>query len=111
MSNETVERLTHLASLHLNNDENLYRGAQLVTIAALHSAADWSDRTGHPVADGGRVRAGEAIKLWVQDMQPQADYSDAASSMFGDLLSAALAWVDWSEVADGFIESVDTDEL
>jgi hypothetical protein len=48
----------------------------------------------------------ESLKDYVEEMNPIRDQS----SLFNDLLNAALGEVDWYEIADSFLDDVDMTE-
>ena len=96
---------TWCVNLWLSNDEELYRatleliGDTLVGIANDDNVSSeiWT------VEQASRYRVADALKLWVRDELAPDAYEGA--SFVADLVGWALDHVDWSEIADAWIET------
>ncbi len=83
---------TWAVNLWLSNDEGLYREGLERTAEAINA-----DTSGNP-----RVAVMDGLRDWVQDeLAP-----DLGATFSADLLGYALDCVDWYEIADAWIESV-----
>lgn len=72
---------TWCVSLWLTNDEGLYNNVRELVRDAKNTN-----------------RAAEAIKEFVEELNPLADQA----TVFADLMNAALSAVDWSEIVEDF---------
>jgi hypothetical protein len=104
---------TWSVALIVDNDEGTYNErralvAELVEAAREEDVPEWSS-----VEDHVRWRVADGLKAWIEDAVPDytertPGYFEAAggplSYLWAQLLSAALSEVDWSELADAWIE-------
>lgn len=94
---------TWTVNLWLANDEGLYREALERTEDQMSSTrANRSDRPYWTLEEAYRFHVADMLKDWVTDeLAP-----DLGASFAADLLGYALGCVDWEEIADAWIESV-----
>lgn len=92
MSDETYNGWTNYetwnVALWLNNDQGLQEAAHEIVSESWDDTYPW--------------KAGEALKDFVEEMQP-----DLGANMWSDLLTAALSQVHWTEIAENFHEDED----
>lgn len=91
---------TWAVALWWANEEPLYREALDETRSAI-SDATTTDDDGAESVD--RDSASDAVAAWLEELVDEmAD--GAVSGMLGDLLTWALAYVDWREIASSWVD-------
>lgn len=85
---------TWCVALWIDNDEGSYN-------YALELARDHCDQDPYDLGVEGPISSlSDALKAWIEEMNPLND----TSTMFTDLLNAALSEVDWYEIAKNYLE-------
>jgi hypothetical protein len=105
MTTQTAEQsLTHHARLVLDNDYGLYTHRLELVAQSRESAAEWE--TTYELKDNdGAVRVSylaDALKDWAEEIVAQ-ESDDVANGFTAEILTTALAWIDWQEMARDYI--------
>jgi len=86
MSSDTLEeRITHLVRLWIDNDEGLYLHRRQLVRDALDE-----------------IQLEDALKEWVAELA-----NPSPEGMVGDILTTALAFVDWHTMATDYMAEED----
>lgn len=93
---------TWCVALWFGNDEPLYRSALEATREAIASATE--DPDAEPAIVDRDAAIGE-LASWIEDQTGElAESGLNLAGMLGDLLTWALAYVDWREIAGSWID-------
>jgi len=87
-------------ALWIDNDQGSYSQRQEMAQDAWDNTDASEDQETR--SNEARNALADSLESWVDEMNPINE-----SSMFADLLSAALREVDWHEIAENFLEDVD----
>lgn len=95
---------TWAVALWLHNDEASYTYWQEITTEQLEAAPDCTQVKNEiwTVDEAARFNLADAIKEQVTDASPLAE----ESSLYSDLLTAALSEVSWSEIAANWLQDI-----
>lgn len=95
---------TWAVALWLDNEEHSHRYWQDAARECVRAAAD------HPHTREGVFPAASTARRLLADRlkeEVEADAPDLGANLYADLLGAALDEVEWSEVADGYLDGLD----
>lgn len=103
--NGYANKPTWTVALWVDNDEGLSDSRDELVLDAYRRAAENSDD-----ADDRRRDVADAIETWVGELIDETAKIPSAS-MVSDLLSWAVAFVDWDDLAETWIADLPADEL
>jgi hypothetical protein len=93
-------------ALWIDNEQGSYSQRQEMAQDAWENAEGKRAYASQTRLDRAKCLLADSLKDWIEEMNPLAD----SASLFSDLMSAALGEVDWYEIAENFLEDVDTEE-
>lgn len=93
---------TWCVNLWLSNEEGTYSHCRELAREVVGAAEDSSQvRDGiWSIEEATRFLLADAIKEFIEELNPISDQA----SVFSDLMNSALSDVDWTEIADAFLE-------
>lgn len=98
-------------ALWIYNDEGAYEMVKEWAAEGWKAAEKLSDRPYGRTGFNREERAAYALADQIQELVEDGNPLASDASMYSDMLSAAIGEVDWSEIAKGWIEEVEKEEV